>query len=207
MNEKLEGYKAELVSPQEVTNELILNGYLVGVYNLENNSVIIVKNELNGVTGEIPTQLWELLVDDLEALNAGLKKSETTEENNDEDEFFNEMFENLNPIFNSIGKSFDEIRPKAEKIQEEVTSKGNIIFSNFLKDFEKLTKDMQPRVQEVTEDIKEKIKTEAQRTKLILKRKRLENILDEAHDLGVATNGLIKKVNKKIATINDILGD
>ena len=223
MNEKLENYKAELVYPQEVTEELIAEGYLVGIYNLDRDSVVVVKNRMNGVTGEIPASLWRALVEDLEILRAKkeieeieeIEEAEEIEEiEKAEEDYLNELNElnelsNLseifNPIFDSIGKSFDEIKPKVEQTQDEVIAKGKIIFKNFIEEAERITKEMQPKVQEVTEDIKEKAVGKAKRAKLMLKRKRLENILDEADVLGVLTNGLIKKVNKKIASIDSIL--
>ena len=216
MNEKLESYKAELVYPQEVTEELITGGYLVGIYNLDRDSVVVVKNRMNEVTGEIPASMWRALVEDLEVLRAK-KETEEAEETEEieksEEDYLNELnelsgfSEIFNPVFNSIGKSFYEIRPKVEQTQDEVIAKGKIIFKNLIEEVERLTKEMQPKVQEVTEDIKEKAVGKAKRAKLTIKRKRLENILDEADVLGVLTNGLIKKVNKKIAAIDDILGE
>lgn len=227
MQEKIEDYKAELVYPHEVTNELIFNGYLVGVYTEHeyNATVIVLKNKMNDVTGEIPLNLWDQLVGDFNDLK---EKAQRIAEDEVEDEVVDEGFEVveavegleeiLSSVFNSTGKSFDEIRLKVEKVQEEVVSKGNIIFSNFLKDFEKMTADMQPKVQEVADDIKETVKTEADkvaakglekahRVKLEIKKLKLQKLEDEAVDMDVSTKGFSKKIRNKIQNINNSLGE
>lgn len=214
MNKEILEYKAELVKPLEITNEMIINGYLIGVYEDE-QTVVVVKNRINGVTGRIPRYLWDQLVEDFEEIKQKVQK-EAEEENEEYEENFEEEFikgfeEFFGPLFNSAEDSYYKVKPKAEKIAQDTVSKGNVIFSNFLKDFEKLTADMKPRVQEVTEDIKktvkETVKTESEKARLQIKKLKLQKLEEEAQELGVATKGFSKKVRNKIQDISNSLGE
>ncbi len=217
---EIKDIKALLVNENEVTNEMILEGYLIGVIRKGGLAVHIVKNRFNGVEGLVPFSMWVQLTEDLEELKQKaqveadkiLKEEFDDTEDETLDEIFDEMTDVFNSVFGGLGKSFDEIRPKAEKVAEDVSEKLESNVSIFLKNLEEIIQDIKPRVQEVQEQVKteaDKVAAKgingAVRAKLITQRAKLQKMLEWSIEENIATKGYIKKAKAKIAKIEAIL--
>jgi len=123
----------------------------------------------------------------------------------------------INDLFEGVAKSLDEIRPDTlvEDVQESLGERGNL--KSFLESIEKTVNEVYGTAQEKAQEVKETVKTKAdnvaeralnsyERAQLEIRRDKLIAFQQEAGELGVQTKGFNKKIQKKIDSINKILG-
>ena len=122
----------------------------------------------------------------------------------------------INEVFEGAAKSLDEIRPNelVKEIQESFGKRGNL--KSFLESIEKTVNEVYGTAQEKAQEVKETVKTKVdnvaralnsyERAQLEIRRDKLIAFQQEAGELGVQTKGFNKKIQKKIDSINKILG-
>jgi len=198
--------KAMLIREEDLTNEIILKGNLVGTYSMKYPNVInVVKNRINGVTGKVPFSLWKELVLDLAELQKNqdkidkdpqVKSQETQKENIDNplDEVLS-MFgfdkTKLKVLQEDLYKTIDKIDKDA--LQKDLQNGIEKVTDTFnTKNFKELFNDFSQQLRKEEEKIENERK--AKFNKLMALRKA---VVEE----GLATKGFLKKINKKIREI------
>lgn len=205
--ESLKNEEAVLCTESEVTNELIINSFLLGVVNSDLPRVTVVKNRLNGVTGEVPFEMWVSLVEDFNELKTRQLRTEPEQEEKSEVE---EILETFGEAFEGYYKNaYDILEEVVEDIQsgveENIKPKAKNIFGEILSGMEDIAETLKPKVQDFkTKGMIKGIQTAAL-AKMRAKKLRLQTARQIAISEGVATKGFIKRIDKKIAAISDYI--
>ena len=209
----MEEIRAQLVNEKDVTNKMIIEGYLIGVIDHNGYPIVnVIKNRVNSVTGKVPLNIWTSLVEDLEEVKqkAIRKAYEMADEQEAEQEAYNEIFGDVSELFEVIGRDFDtifgKVKPKVKEVVEDVAEKTESTIINFLKDLEKAAQDIRPRVQEVKDTLQSEGIKAGRKIQLQIDKVKLQKLQEDADEMGVSTKGFSKKIRNKIQVIDSLLG-
>jgi hypothetical protein len=211
--ESLENEEARLCTESEVTNEMILKSFLLGVVNSNEPRVTVIKNRLNGVTGEVPFNLWASLVEDFNELKTKQnlqkekRKNQTEENSNTElDEIFGAFGEAFEGYFDNFAEVMGDIKDEVkDEFRDNIKPKAKNTFSSMMSGLEDIAETLKPTAEKIrTEGMVKGIQT-AHIAKLQARKIKLQAARQIAVSEGVATKGFIKKIDRKLAKITQVL--
>ena len=186
MSEKI-NYKVELIDYNELTSEKIEDGYLLGVRLKTNgiDSVTILKNEYNGIVGEVPNSMWRCLSEDIYIVKQ--EQEELTKNDCD----FEKLHGDINDIAEALGQDFSFIMHNIKDFGETLQAKTKTKITeaeNFIYDLER-----EDVPKKFIKNIVSKVLNENDRLVLKAQRARLNALLDIAESENVSTKGFAKK--------------